>query len=88
MRNCLEDFSRSELLQRRALQKMLHGVLQHLKVAIREKRFDDALFINIQGARILSLMERRDLTLADEQEMIDTLRENVTNILILQHRLQ
>lgn len=88
MRNCLEDFSRSELLQRRTLQKMLHLVLKRLKAAIHEKRLDDALLTNIQGVRILSLMERRDLTLTDEQDMIETLRENVTNILVLQHRLQ
>ncbi len=88
MNKRIEDFSAHELLERRHIQELLHNVLTALKHSLDEQRYDDAVFLNVQGARVLNLMVKRELALTDEVEMANTLRSNVSNILKLQYRLQ
>jgi hypothetical protein len=88
MHKKLEDFTTRELIERRAIQELLHAVLKELKVSLDKQRYNDAIFYNINGTRLLNLMVERSLALEDEKDMLTTLRLNVNNILRLQHRLQ
>jgi hypothetical protein len=88
MHKRIEDFTARELVQRKYAQELLHIVLTALKQALDERRYNDAVFLNIQGTRALNIMVQGELALADEVEMLDTLRENAVGILRLQHRLQ
>jgi hypothetical protein len=88
MHKRIEDFSARELIERKAIQELLHSVLSALKNALDAHHYNDAVFLNIQGAKALRLMVERDLALPDEVEMLVTLRLNVGSILRLQHRLQ
>jgi len=88
MNKRLEDFSVRELLQRQAIQQALHTVLGALKQALDKQHYNDALYLNVQGAKVLRMLVERDLALPDEQEMLGTLRDNINGILKLQYRLQ
>jgi hypothetical protein len=88
MHKKIEDFTPTELMQRKRAQQVLHRILTSLKQALDEHRYNDAVFLNIQGARLLNLMVVSDLSLPDESEMLSTLRDNAIGILRLQHRLQ
>jgi hypothetical protein len=88
MHKRIEDFNTRELIERKAIQELLHSVLSALKSALDDQQYNDAVFLNVQGAKALRVMVERDLALPDEVEMLDTLRSNVHSILRLQHRLQ
>jgi tRNA C32,U32 (ribose-2'-O)-methylase TrmJ len=88
MHKRIEDFSMSELIERKAIQETLHVAVQALKTSLDEHRYNDAVYLNIHGSRTLRQMVERNLAIDEEVEMLDTLRSNVANILRLQGRWQ
>lgn len=88
MHKRIEDFTARELIERKNIQEVLHQILSALKQSLDERRYNDAVFLNIQGAKTLDVMIQRGLALPDELEMLQTLRDNVSGILRLQYRLQ
>jgi hypothetical protein len=88
MKNSIEQFSHEEMQQRRSLQKELYAILSELRSALETKKYEDAIFLNLHGARTLDTMVERGLALEEEATMLYTLRQNVTNIMRLQSRMQ
>jgi hypothetical protein len=88
MRKGLNEFSISELVQRRQLQELLHGQLTALRQSLDAREYDSAVYHNINGVRVMNVLISKELAIEDEIEMLEALRENVGGILRLQHRLQ
>ncbi len=88
MKNSIEQFTAEEMKQRRVFQRELFSILSELRSALESKKYEDAIFLNLHGARTLYTMVDRGLALEEEGTMLSTLRNNVTNIMRLQSRLQ
>ena len=88
MHRRIEDFTFKELLQRTALQERIAAALHSLQDALDRKDYDDALFHNLSGHRMLSDLVDRKLALEDEFNMLNVLRHTAGDILRLQQRMQ
>lgn len=88
MKNSIEQFTAEEMQKRRILQRELFGILSELRTALETKKYEEAIFLNLHGARTLDTMVERGLALEEESSMLTTLRQNVTNIMRLQSRTQ
>lgn len=88
MHRRIEDFSFQELVQRTALQEKIAAALHSLQDALDRKDYNDALFHNLDGHRMLADLVGRKLALEDEFNMLDVLRHTAGDILRLQQRLQ
>lgn len=88
MHRRIEDFTFEELLQRTALQERIAATLHSLQEALDHKSYDDALFFNLSGHRMISSLVDKKLALEDEYNMLEILRHTAEDILRLQQRMQ
>lgn len=84
----IEDFTFEELLERTTLQEHIAITLRALQDALDKKEYNRALFYNLQGHRMISVLVDRQLAIKDEYAMLTVLHNTAQDVLRLQHRLQ